>query len=280
VFGHSLPGRFTETHEAIVKGIAAQVAIAIDNARLFEQSQWAQAELKRSNEELRRANRDLEIFAYSASHDLQDPLRTVAISAQLIERKCGGQLQGDGPMFLTNIIVAARRMGCLIEDLLAYTKATKYEEGPAPTVDSGEALSQVLESLRGTIEPAGVTLTSGALPAVPIHASRLAQLFQNLISNAVKYRAKEDPRVHVTAEVKDGWCVFSVTDNGIGIEPRFGEQIFGLFKRLHTREEYPGSGIGLAICQRVLAQYGGRIWLESSEPGHGSTFCFALPARS
>lgn len=278
-FGHSLPDRFNPTHEAIVKGIAAQAAIAMDNARLFEQSQWAQAELKRSNEELRRVNRDLEVFAYSASHDLQEPLRTIGISGQLIERNCRGQLQGDGPMFLTNIIAGARRMTCLIEDLLAYTRATKYEEGPPPVVDSGKVLAQVLETLRPAIEQASVKVTSGTLPPVPIHESRLAQLFQNLIGNAVKYRDKEDPRIHVTAGVRDGWCVFSVADNGIGIEPRFGEQIFGLFKRLHTREEYPGSGIGLSICQRVLAQYGGRIWLDQSEPGRGSTFSFALPSR-
>ncbi len=278
--GHSLPDRFDSTHEAIVQGIAAQAAIAMDNARLFEQSQWAQAELKRSNEELRRVNRDLEVFAYSASHDLQEPLRTIGISAQLIERNCRGQLEGDGPMFLTNIIAGAKRMACLIEDLLAYTRATKYEEGPPPVVDSAQVLTQVLETLRPAIEQAGVRVTSGTLPPVPIHESRLAQLFQNLISNAVKYRIREDPRVHVTAGVRDGWCVFSVADNGIGIEPRFGEQIFWLFKRLHTREEYPGSGIGLSICQRVLAQYGGRIWLDQSDPGKGSTFSFALPSRS
>jgi light-regulated signal transduction histidine kinase (bacteriophytochrome) len=144
-------------------------------------------------------------------------------------------------------------------------------------VDSARVLAEVLENLRATIDQEGATVTSGPLPSVAIHESRLSQLFQNLIGNAVKYRAKEDPRVHVTADIRDGWCVFSVVDNGIGIEPRFGEQIFGLFKRLHTREEYPGSGIGLAICQRVLAQYGGRIWLEKSEPGRGSTFSFALP---
>jgi len=278
-FGHSLPGQFTSAHEALLTGIAAQAAIAMDNARLFEQAQWVQAELKRSNEELRRANRDLEVFAYSASHDLQEPLRTIAISAQLIERNYGRQLSADDSTFLANIVTAAKRMGGLIHDLLAYTRSTKYEEGPAPTVDSGRVLAGVLDALRGTIEEAGVTVTAGPLPAVPIHEARLAQLFQNLIANAVKYRAQEDPHVEIRAQSSDGWCVFSVADNGIGIEPQFGEKIFGLFKRLHTREEYPGSGIGLAICQRVLEQYGGRIWLEQSAPGRGSTFCFTLPAR-
>jgi signal transduction histidine kinase len=279
-FGHSLPGTFTESHEAIITGIAAQAAIAMDNARLFEQAQWAQAELKRSNEELRRVNRDLEVFAYSASHDLQEPLRTIAISAQLIERNRKSQL-GEDAIFLDNILTAARRMSVLLQDLLAYTTATKYEEGQAPNVDAGRVLAGVVESLRAPIEEAGAKVTAGALPAVGIHEGRLAQLFQNLIGNAIKYRNKKEvPCISVTAEQRDGWWVFSVADNGIGIEPQYAEQIFGLFKRLHGRDEYPGSGIGLSICQRVMEQYGGRIWLEKSSPAEGSTFCFALPSRS
>jgi light-regulated signal transduction histidine kinase (bacteriophytochrome) len=278
-FGHSVPGKFKATHEAILTGIAAQAAFAMDNARLFEQAQWVQTELKRSNEELRRVNRDLEVFAYSASHDLKEPLRTIAISAQLIERGWGAGLSGDDARFLNNILTAVRRMDTLIEDLLAYTRATKYEEGALPNVDAGHVLADVVESLRGICQEADATITAGELPTVAIHESRLAQLFQNLISNAIKYRGEEVPRVRITAEERNGWWVFSVTDNGIGIERQFAEQIFGLFKRLHGRDEYPGSGIGLAICQRVVEQYGGRIWLEDSAPGRGSTFCFSLPAR-
>jgi PAS domain S-box-containing protein len=279
-FGHSAPEKFTEAHEAIITGIAAQAAIAMDNARLFEQAQWAQAELKRSNEELRRANQDLEVFAYSASHDLQEPLRTISLSAQIIERNFGQQLQGDDSTLLGNILAASNRMGALIQDLLAYTRATQYEEGPAPNVDSASILAKVLESLWGTLQETGATVTSTELPVVAIHEGRLAQLFQNLISNAIKYRSKEVPRVQVRADERDGWCVFSVVDNGIGIEAQYAERIFGLFKRLHGRDQYPGSGIGLAICQRVVEQYGGRIWLEQSTPGGGSTFCFALPSRT
>jgi PAS domain S-box-containing protein len=279
-FGHSTPGKFTETHEAIVVGIAAQAAIAMDNARLFEQSQWAQAELKRSNEELRRANQDLEVFAYSASHDLQEPLRTVSISAQIIERNWRDRLQGEEATFLANILDASQRMSALIQDLLAYTKATKYEQGPAPSVDSERVLAKVLGLLRGTIDEVGAVVTSAGLPMVSIHETRLAQLFQNLLSNALKYRNKEVPRIHVAAKEQDGWCVFSVVDNGIGIDARYADQIFGLFKRLHGRDEYPGSGIGLAICQRVVEQYGGRIWLEQSKPDEGSTFCFSLPSHA
>ena len=183
-------------------------------------------------------------------------------------------------MFLGNILTASRRMSVLIEDLLAYTRATKYEEGPASKVDSARVLATVLETLRVPIEEAAATVTAAELPIVAIHECRLAQLFQNLISNALKYRSKEVPRVHVTAAERDGWCVFSVVDNGIGIDERFADQIFGLFKRLHGRDEYPGSGIGLAICQRIVEQYGGRIWLEKSVPGGGSTFSFALPSRT
>ena len=278
-FGHSAPARFTQGHEAIIAGIAAQSAIAMDNARLFEQGQWVQTELKRSNEELRRANQDLEIFAYSASHDLQEPLRTISMSAQIIERNWSQRLQGDESAFLRNILNASNRMIVLVGDLLAYTKATKYEEGPPPNVNSARVLADVLESMGGLIAEAGAIVTAGELPTVAIHESRLAQLFQNLISNAIKYRGEKVSRVDIAADERNGWCTFSVADNGIGIEPQYADRIFGLFKRLHGRDEYPGSGIGLAICQRVVEQYGGRIWLERSVPGEGSTFCFSLPSR-
>jgi PAS domain S-box-containing protein len=280
VFGHSEPAKFTETREAIVAGIAAQTAIAMDNAHLFEQAQWVQAELKRSNEELRRANQDLEVFAYSASHDLQEPLRTISLAAQIMERNRRQGGPSDDAPFLQNILTASNRLVVLIQDLLAYAKATKYEEGFIPSVDSNRVLASVLENLRGTMEEAGATVTATELPIVAIHESRLAQLFQNLIGNAIKYRGTEVPRVHIAADVRDGWCTFSVEDNGIGIDLKYADRIFALFKRLHGRDEYPGSGIGLAICQRVVEQYGGRIWLEQSTPGRGSTFCFSLPSRT
>jgi len=280
VFGHSEPGRFNKSHEAVIAGIAAQSAIAMDNARLFEQAQWVQNELKRSNAELRRVNRDLEVFAYSASHDLQEPLRNIAISAELLASSLEQRLSGDEATFLNTIVASAISMRDLIDDLLAYTRATKDEEGSPPTVDSAQVLVRVLEDLRGSIESVGASVTAGPLPNVGIHERPLAQLFQNLISNGIKYRGPEPPRIRISGEERDGWCVFSVIDNGIGIEPQFTEQVFGLFKRLHTHEEYPGSGVGLAICQRLVEKYGGRIWVDRSEPGRGSTFCFAVPPRS
>src|SRR5581483_8425553 len=276
-FGNSVPGKFTQAHEDVVNGIAAQAAIAMDNARLFQQTQWAQAELKRSNDDLRRANRDLEVFAYSASHDLQEPLRTIAISAELIEQSWGSRLTGEDAEFLSNVLAGSRRMSHLIEDLIAYIRARKPEETPSPRVDSARVLSGALANLKQGIDEACACVTTDLLHEVAIHESRLALLFQNLISNAIKYHRKEDSRVHITAQDRDGWCVFCVADNGIGIEPEFAEKIFAPFKRLHRNDEYPGSGIGLAICQRVVEQYGGRIWLQESTPGRGSTFCFTVP---
>ncbi len=277
-FGHAEPGKFAERHELLLRGIAAQAAIAIDNARLLEQAEWAQAELKRSNEELRRTNEDLEVFAYSASHDLQEPLRTISLSSELLRRVAGDRLPEEGNRFLESILHGSRAMSQLISDLLAYTTATRSAEGPAPLIDSAAVLQDVIRNLKSAIDSAGATVTSASLPSVAMHPVRLAQLFQNLIGNALKYRGADPPRVHVSAREQDGWTVFSVTDNGIGIEPEYASQIFGLFKRLHSRHDYPGSGLGLAICQRLVEHYGGRIWLDQSTPGGGSTFCFAIPA--
>jgi PAS domain S-box-containing protein len=276
-FGHSLPEKFAEPHESILTGIAAEAAIAIDNARLFAETKWAQGELQRSNQELRRANQDLETFAYSASHDLQEPLRTIAISAQLLDRNAGAGFSPEDTALLARIHGAAHHMSTLVHDLLNYTRTSKGAEGPPTRVDPEAVLAGVLDTLNGPILEASATVTSDPLPPVHVHEARLGQLFQNLISNAIKFHGAQPPRVHVSAIENDGWVVFSVSDNGLGIEPQYSKQIFGLFKRLHGRDRYPGSGIGLSICQRIVEQHGGRIWLEKSAPNQGSTFCFALP---
>lgn len=277
--GHSSVNKFNDDHQAILEGIAAQAAIAMDNARLFEQAQSIQTELKRSNAELRHANQSLETFAYSASHDLQEPLRTIALSAQLLERRCKPQLKEEAAGFLASILGGANRMKALIDDLLVYVKAAESEEGPPPQVDSGEIFLRVLKDLSAQIEEVRGVVTHDHLPVVPMHASRLAQIFQNLISNAMKYRNQASPLVHVSAQERDGCFVFSVTDNGIGIEQEYAHQIFEPFRRLHNREQYSGSGIGLGLCQRIMEQYGGRIWLDRSIPGSGSTFCFSIPTQ-
>jgi light-regulated signal transduction histidine kinase (bacteriophytochrome) len=205
-FGHELPGQFTENHEAIITGIAAQAAIAMDNVRLFEQNQWSRSELTGTNEELRGANRDLELFAYSASHDLQEPVRNITISAQLIEQSWGGKLQGDGATFLSNILAASKRMGVLIQDLLIYANATKCEEGPPPSVDAARVFCDVPGSLRAPIDESGAIVTAGQLPTVAIHRSQLAQLLLNLIGNAIKHRTdRRVPAIHVNADERDGW---------------------------------------------------------------------------
>ena len=279
-FGHSQPNRFSEMHESIATGIAAQAAIAFDNARLFEHAQWVQAELSRSNEDLRRANKDLETFAYSASHDLQEPLRNVSLSAQLLRRVLNtAEISEEGRKFMDGILKGAQRMENLVRDLLTYTRATQHSDAPMAEVDANSTLASVLLNLKSRIEQSGAQITSSDLPVVSMQEVHLAQLFQNLVSNAIKYRGNESPRIQISAGQQHGWWVFSVADNGIGIDPRYGTQIFGLFKRLHTRDEYPGSGIGLAICQRIVEQHGGRIWLERSAPGQGSVFCFSLPAK-
>ncbi|HEX4750099.1 MAG TPA: PAS domain S-box protein [Bryobacteraceae bacterium] len=277
-FGHSAPGIFTEQDESLISGIAAQAAIAMDNALLFEKTQFAQKQLSRSNEELRRANQDLETFAYSASHDLQEPLRTVIVTTQFLHRRYADKLPSEAKPLLSTIVSAAQRTESLIRDVLAYAMASKQDREVPQLIDSNKALNLALRDLEVLITESSAKVSRDVLPSVRAHPNRLAQLFANIIGNALKYHGPEPPRVHVSAYQTDGFWQFSITDNGIGIEPTYAGQIFSLFKRLHSQEEYPGSGIGLALCVRIVEQYGGRIWLERSAPGEGSTFCFTLPA--
>ncbi|HVY93569.1 MAG TPA: PAS domain S-box protein, partial [Bryobacteraceae bacterium] len=227
--------------------------------------------------ELTRANQDLEQFAYSASHDLQEPLRNVKIFSELLMRRHAPELQGEALDFLRNVSDSATRMEGLVRDLLAYTKTSTVGDSPELT-DSAEVLQAALANLSSAIIETGATIEHGSLPAVPAHSAQLQQLFQNLIGNAIKYhRPGVPPLVKVSAVRQKGDWLFSIADNGIGIEPRYRERIFGLFKRLHGHNEYPGTGIGLALCLRIVERHHGKIWVES-EPGEGSTFYFTLPA--
>jgi len=233
-------------------------------------------ERRRAEAEILRANRDLEQFAFSASHDLHEPLRSVKIYSELLTRRYSDKLDGQALEFLGYLRAGATRMEVLVSDLLAYIQVSKREEGPE-TADANAALAIVLASMAASVSESGACIVSEPLPTVPMHAAHLQQLFQNLIGNAIKYRSPErKPEIHVAAISQDAGWTFSIADNGIGIAPEYREKIFGLFKRLHTNEEYSGTGIGLAICQRIVDQYHGRIWVDS-EPGRGSTFRFTIP---
>jgi len=276
-FGHSKPGIFTGEAARIAAGIAAQAAIALDNASLFTDSQRSQNALRRSNEELKRANEDLSQFAHSASHDLQEPLRTVSIYSQLLRRALAGKLVPDTEEYLRYIVKGATRMEAMVRDLLAFTQASNVSDEPDPVIEAKSALDAALSNLKAAIDDAGACVTCGSLPRVRIRQVHLTQLFQNLIGNAIKYRGEYTPQINIGAEPRDKLWLVSVEDNGIGIEAEFKEQIFGIFKRLHTADEYSGTGVGLAICQRIVERAGGRIWVES-QPGSGSTFYFTLPS--
>jgi PAS domain S-box-containing protein len=226
--------------------------------------------------ELQRANFDLEQFAYSASHDLQEPLRSVKIFSELLFERCEEKLAGEEREFLSNVRQGATRMELLVRDLLAYTQAGKSEK-PQEAVDANAPFQQAVANLAGSVAETGATIDCEPLPALRVHATQLHQLFQNLIGNALKYhRPGVTPVVHTRAKRENGDWHLTIQDNGIGIQPEFKEKIFGLFKRLHTYDEYAGTGIGLAICQRIVERHQGRIWVES-EPGRGSTFHFTFP---
>jgi PAS domain S-box-containing protein len=232
---------------------------------------------KRTEDDLRRANQDLEQFAFSASHDLQEPLRSVKIYSELLARTCGSEIGEAGQEYLTYLRKGATRMEVLVRDLLSYTQVVKSESVPVRT-DAEEVLASSLADLAAVTAESGAQIASGRLPSVCITRAHLQQLFQNLVGNAIKYRSPgRQPVVNIAAERQDGLWVFSVADNGIGIAPEYREKIFGLFKRLHTSDQYSGTGIGLAICRRIVDRYHGSIWVDS-EPGEGSTFRFTLPA--
>ena len=245
---------------------------------------------RRALENLSLAVRDLEQFAYSASHDLREPLRTVAIYSELLSERFGPVLDDTGQMFLGYLRSAAGRMEMLVRDLLAYTQAAGFDDEPQDPVNAVEHLSITLENLREAINISRAVVTFDALPSVKVKPVHLQQLFQHLIANAIKYQppaATPDrekwTRIHISAVRDHEHWRFSVSDNGIGIEPQFQEQIFGIFKRLHTNDQFVGSaigagtGIGLAICQKIVDRYGGRIWVESGLD-EGSTFYFTVPA--
>jgi light-regulated signal transduction histidine kinase (bacteriophytochrome) len=217
----------------------------------------------------------LEQFAYSASHDLKEPIRNIAVFSQILSLEYGDVLDHEAQQFLRFLISGARKIESLVNDLLLYTQsASIVAETPEPS-PSSKPLKAALDCLREAIHESDACITHGYLPEVRVREVHLQQLFQNLVGNAIKYR-REIPRVHVSAQESDGEWIFSITDNGIGFDSAYKDQVFGIFKRLHTNSEYSGTGMGLAICQRIVERYRGRIW-ATSELGKGSTFSFAIP---
>nr|WP_269446163.1 ATP-binding protein [Gloeobacter violaceus] len=264
----SAPRQWSTFETELLLQLADQMGIALAQAQLLEQETQQRRELARSNT-------DLEQFAYVASHDLQEPLRMIGSYLQLLEQRYQDKLDPDAQEFIGYAVDGARWMQTLINDLLAYSRVG-IRAAPPGRIDASAVLENALANLKPTIENSGATVSREALPKVIADATQLAQVFQNLVGNALKFHGPEPPQIHIGAAPAAGEWVFSVADNGIGIEAPYRERIFAVFRRLHPRGGYAGTGIGLAICKKIVERHGGRIWVES-QPGRGSTFFFTVP---
>jgi chemotaxis family two-component system sensor kinase Cph1 len=253
-------------------GKVTQVIAEFSDITAFKQTQEA---LARRTEELANSNQELEQFAYVASHDLQEPLRMVASYTQLLARRYKDKLDQDANEFINFAVDGATRMQALIIDLLTMSRIGTHGK-PIESCESSVAFERATSNLRLAIDESGAVVTRDAMPKLTADVSQLTQLFQNLIGNAIKFRGETSPTVHVGAEKKSGEWLFSVRDNGIGIAPDFFDRIFIIFQRLHGKHEYPGTGIGLSVCKKIVDRHGGKIWIES-EPGKGTVFYFTLP---
>jgi signal transduction histidine kinase len=252
-------------------GVWASWRLVLESRALIR----AREALERSVVELTRSNTDLQQFAYVASHDLQEPLRMVASYTQLLAKRYKGALDTDADEFIGYAVDGANRMQQLIKDLLAYSRVTTHYTAFEP-VDSTRALQAALDNLQMARDKEQVVVTHDPLPTVVADGTQLTQLFQNLLSNAIKFHGAAPPRVHVSAERHETAWLFSVRDNGIGLEPQYAERIFVIFQRLHGAGDYAGTGIGLALCKKIVERHGGRIWVDS-QLGHGATFSFTVP---
>ncbi len=251
-----------------------QPAILLHVRDITERKQ-AEQELKNTAAALERSNKELEVFAYVASHDLQEPLRAIAGCVQILQQRYKGKIDERADELIKHVVDGATRMQALINDLLHYSRVDTRGKPFVPT-HCEEVITDALSNLEVAIQENAAKVTHDRLPEVTADPTQLTQLLQNLIGNAIKYHGERAPAVHVGVQRLDGEWQFSVRDNGIGIEPEYFERIFGIFQRLHTRQEYAGTGIGLAVCKKIVERHGGRIWLESA-PGQGTTFLFTLP---
>ena len=231
-------------------------------------------ELVKANQELARSNQELEQFAYVASHDLQEPLRVAAGYVQLLAQEYQSKLSAEADEYIGYVVEGVKRMQQLIADLLRYSRVGSRGQ-PFADTDTEAVLARAVANLQTAVQENDALLTHDPLPTVRGDATQLMQLFQNLVGNGLKFRSDRRPQIHVSARRVGGQWEFSVRDNGIGIAPEYWEQIFIIFQRLHTRKKYPGTGIGLALCKKIVERHGGRIWLDS-RPGEGTTFYFTI----
>ncbi len=279
-------------HDYIIKGNLTRLVPAIERelreADMRREKRQADEELRRSHEELERkveertadlvrSNQELEQFAYIASHDLQEPLRMVSSYVQLISKRYKDKLDNDANEFIGYIVNGAKHMQTLLRDLLEYSRVGSKGKSFELT-DMKTALNSAVTNLNKHIEESKAEISCGNLPGVYADQTQIVQLFQNLIDNAIKFCGDKPPRIHISSEWKKTEWVISVSDNCIGIDPKHFDRIFEIFKRLHSGDKYPGTGIGLAVCKKIVERHGGRIWVKS-EPGKGSTFYFTIPVK-
>ena len=267
---------FGEDEERIAEFISALAGAALENSEGFAKVERLSVSLQRRATELERSNADLQQFAHAASHDLSEPLRMVSSYVQLLAKRYQGRLDNDADEFIQFAVEGTMRMQALIQGLLDYSRAGTAQYA-LEDVDCEQIVEQSMLMLKTRIEEVGAHITVDPLPTVRADPTQFAQLFQNLLSNAIKFKSEAPPEVHVTAERENGSWLFSVADNGIGVAPEYGERIFAVFQRLHSRDAYPGSGIGLAICKRIVERHGGRLWVEPRSEG-GSVFRFTISA--
>jgi signal transduction histidine kinase len=270
-------GELSRAFDAMTANLQQTTVSRDELGREVAERQKVEAKLQQAIRELERSNADLQAFAYIASHDLQEPLRMVSSYVGLLQSRYQEQLDADAHDFIAFAVDGATRMQRLINDLLAYSRVGSRDKPLAPT-DSESVFTLALANLQAAIQENGAVITHDPLPTVTADEAHLVQVFQNLLGNALKFHGQGPPRIHVNAAIQGDEWVFAVRDHGIGIDPQYHQRIFAIFQRLHGRNEYPGTGIGLALCKRIVEHHGGRIWVES-ELNQGATFYFTIPVK-